>query len=294
MDLRPHHQMHRAFALVYAEMKDYAAAYTANQLFLEQGGDKIAPEQRQEAVDEMKKLARLVAIVTVRVDVPGSVVRVDDVSVGQAPLRKPVVLNVGAHRLVASHPEYPSQTKLVTAAAGSTQGVEFWLERMTESDSSVPSSPPASSSPPPSEGAEASAVAARGIFAEQGAAPAVDSKQGDSSDYLWLGWVATGALAAGATATGLLALSDDGSLADDRRAAATLGNVDSERLESDASRLRTLATVTDVLWIAAAAAAGATLWFTLNSDEPERVAESAHLRLQAGVSPEGVSLRARF
>jgi hypothetical protein len=286
-ELRPHYRLQRALAQVHAAMHDYAAAYTANRLYLEQGGDKITPERRQEVTAEMAKLERLVALVTLAVDVRGALIRIDDSNVGQAPLTTPIALNVGPHQVIVSHPAYPDQSRAITAAAGTSERLEFSLTGRQ------PAAPTRDTSAGGELAAPHEALAATSD-AEDGAmrAPAPGAEPA-APDYVWLGWVATGALAAGATATGLWALSKNSSLDDDRQRAASQGNIDGELLESRASSLRVLATVTDVLWVAAAAAGGVTLWLTLDGAGPAQRG-ALDPALSAGIGPGGVSLRTTF
>jgi hypothetical protein len=266
-------------------MRDYAAAYTANRLYLEQGGDKVSAERRQEVTTEMAKLERLVALITIAVDVPGALVRIDDANVGQAPLATPVALNVGPHQVLVSHPSYPDQSRALTAVAGAAEQLEFSLARRSPAP---PADGPGRGEPAPAP----LAASAAPHFESESAEPAAAAADTGSSSYVWLGWVATGALAAGATATGLWALSKNGSLDDERQAALSQGNFDRDRLDSRASSLRTLATVTDVLWVATAAAAGVTLWLTL--DPPGSSQPGAEPALQAGLTPGGLRFRAKF
>lgn len=283
-ELRPHYRLQRALAQVHAAMRDYAAAYTANRLYLEQGGDKISPERRQEATDEMAKLERLIALVTLAVDVRGALIRIDDSNVGQAPLTTPVALNVGPHQVIVSHPAYPDQSRAITAAAGTSERLEFSLARRT----------PASAAADEAARREAPhEVPAPMPNAAGGTNPAPARAERDAPDYVWLGWVATGALAAGASVTGMMALSQNSSLDDERDLAASGGSVDRDRLDSRASSLRVLATVTDVLWVAAAAAGGVTLWLTLDGSGSSR-RSAPEPALEAGVGPGGLSLRASF
>jgi len=282
-ELRPHYRLQGALGQVYAAMRDYAAAYAANRLYLEQGGDKIAPERRKEVSDEMTKLERLVTLVTVSVDVAGAVVRIDDTTIGRAPLAVPVPLNVGPHQVVVSHPGHPDQSRAITAGAGSAERLDF----------SFTGRPPQAAPPGASADDAAStplAPASPGAADGSSAAPGADPEEADAP--LWLGWVATGALAAGATATGLWALSMNSELDDDRRRATNEGGVDRAQLDSRASDLRVLSTVTDVLWVAAVAAGGVTLWLTLDSREAS--GEAPAPRVQAGLGPGGMSLRGTF
>jgi hypothetical protein len=112
---------------------------------------------------------------------------------------------------------------------------------------------------------------------------------------LWVGWLATGALGAGALATGLWALSKNDALADQR----ARGDVSKARLESNASELRTLALLTDGLWLATAAAAGVSLWLSLDGPAHERGEPGAELgtrgtELRLGLAASGIRLQGAF
>ncbi|HTV17828.1 MAG TPA: PEGA domain-containing protein [Polyangiaceae bacterium] len=285
-ELRPHYRLQRALAQVHAAMRDYAAAYTANRLYLEQGADKVTAERREEVVAEMTKLQRLVALVTLAVDVPGALIRIDDANVGQAPIAAPIALNVGPHQVLVSHPSYPDQSRAITAVAGASEQLEFSLARRSSAAAAPAGSARDEGAHPPL------ALAAPTARDDERLAPAPTAADPGSNSYVWIGWVATGALAAGATATGVWALSKNSSLDDERQAAVGQGNIDRDRLDSRASSLRVLATVTDVLWVATAAAAGVTLWLTL--DPPGSSSPSTEPALQAGLTPGGVRLRAKF
>jgi len=80
-----------------------------------------------------------------------------------------------------------------------------------------------------------------------------------SNGLLIAGWVGTGALAAGAVVTGILATSKSSSLKDAR----STFPADKADLDSKASSVKTLALVTDILGASAIILGGVTLYFTL-------------------------------
>jgi len=288
-ELRPSYKLFHSIAQVHAAMNDPASALEAYRKYLEQGGQKISPERRREVTDEMAALARRVATVTVSADVPGAEVWVDDTRVGTTPLRAPLSLNAGQHRISLRHAKYPQRSRRVTAVGGGTERVELSL-RDEAAGPAVPGAAPSGDNSPEAElpggplgDGEPSS------FEMDGASDA-----GSLRRYAWMGWVATGVLAAGATATGLWALSSDASLDEDRENANTPGGVSHSELESSASRVRTLATATDVLWIATAAAGGVSLWLTFGGSDVDAPEASAGRPLRVLVNASGVSLDGSF
>ena len=111
---------------------------------------------------------------------------------------------------------------------------------------------------------------------------------------MWVGWATTGALAISGTVTGIVALSKNAKLADDREDL-SVSNAD---IDSQASSVRTLAVVTDVLLGSAIVAGGVSLWLTFDhASAPKTAAGSGGTppsRLRLGVTPRGVRLEGAF
>jgi PEGA domain len=273
-------------------MNDPAAALESYRKYLEQGGQRITPERRQQVTDEMTALGRRVATLTVSADVVGAEVWVDDARAGITPLRAPLVVNAGGHRISLRHADYPPQVELVNLAGGASDRIEFKLGSSTPEP---PRAPDATAQDP--SGAPGNALAPATLEPTDRGVARLDSPPPQSNwwrDHAWIGWVVTGTLAAGGTATGLWAISSNSRLSG-QRADATTGGATRADLEWSAWRVRTLATVTDALWIATAVSGGISLWLTLGPDETERVpktSEATPLRVRVGAS--GVSLEGRF
>ena len=105
----------------------------------------------------------------------------------------------------------------------------------------------------------------------------------------------TGAFAAGAAVTGALALSANSSLKNDRSDL----DVSSSEVDSKATKVRTLAVISDGLAVAAVLAGGVSLWLTLgsssNDSEPSGAQpKAATTRLRVGLGLGGVSMNAAF
>jgi hypothetical protein len=292
-ELRPSYKLYHSIAQVHAAMNDPASALDNYRKYLQQGGQRISAERRREVSDEMTALSRRVATITIAVDVAGAEVWVDDARAGTTPLRAPLLLNAGQHRIGVRHAQYPAQSRRVTATGGDAERLEFSLRGDDVRKPEAREEAPAPNVPAEDEqGSTAAASGAIGSAELSGVETDSASKQGSLRSYAWVGWVATGALAAGAAVTGLVALSSNSSLDDDRADANTPEGPSRPELESSASEVRTLATVTDVLWVAAAAAGGVSLWLTFGtSDEPE---QSAGRPLRVLVNASGARLEGSF
>ncbi|HSU42151.1 MAG TPA: hypothetical protein VLJ38_21370, partial [Polyangiaceae bacterium] len=106
-------------------------------------------------------------------------------------------------------------------------------------------------------------------------------------------WATTGALAVGATVTGIVTLSKNSKLADDRSRL----EVSDAEIKDQASHVRTLAIVTDVLTAGAVVAGGVSLWLTIDhfSGKKARAAGSlGRSTFRVGVAPRGVRLETSF
>jgi hypothetical protein len=99
---------------------------------------------------------------------------------------------------------------------------------------------------------------------------------------VWLGWVATGALATGAVVSGLEALSANSDLSHAKSDGPTPG----PQLDALSSKAHNWALASDLLSLATLGAAGTTLYFTLRSSAPPTVG--------IAVAPSGVALRGSF
>lgn len=294
-ELRPSYKLYYNIGQVRFAMHDYAAAMDAYRQYLEKGGDKVPAARREQLKKELETLAQRVAKLNIEADVSGAEVFIDDVSVGVTPLAAPVVVNSGIRRIALRHPDYLPQVRRVNIAGGVQEKVSFVLVNGGAANAApAPAtvSPPISASPiAPSH---PSAAPPSGASAKTVSVPAVSHSAADHSSQRhipWAGWALTGVFAAGATVTGVLALSANSKLSDDINRL-SLG---SSEINSQASKVRTLAIVTDSLVAAAVVAGGVSLWLTLSSDRAAEVPEKTATKpLRLGVGPSGLSLKGAF
>lgn len=296
-ELRPSYKLFYNIGQVRFAMHDYAAAIDAYRQYLDKGGDKIPQTRRDQVQKELNTLAQRVAKLSIDVDVPGAEISVDDVVVGSAPLAGPLVVNSGIRRVTVRHPDYASQSRRVNLAGGVQERVSFALANPAATVA-PPAPPSAGTNEPRAAQPPPAAVAAppRGPSAPPKTTPdSPPSPEASAHSVPWLGWVLTGAFAAGATVTGALALSANSTLKRDREGL----EVSSSEFDSQATKVRTLAVVTDTLAAAALVAGSVSLWLTLGStksgSESQQPAEKAARKpLELGIGLGGISMKAAF
>lgn len=292
-ELRPSYKIYYNIGQVRFAMHDYAAAMDAYRQYLEKGGDKIPAARRDQVQKELNGLSQRVAKLFIETDVPGAEVFIDDLSVGLTPLKAPLVVNSGIRRIGARHPDYLPQSRRLSIAGGTQDSIKFALADRSAAEPGAATPIGASSAPQPSAALPGPTAPAAGAAAST--APVTDATEQSSTRHVpWPGWVLTGAFAAGAAVTGVLALSANSSLQQDRRDL----DVSASKVSSQASKVRTLATVTDSLAVAALVTGGISLWLTLRSSpEPAATAGSKGAgvnALELGLGPSGISMRGAF
>ncbi len=254
-ELRPTYKLLYNIARVRLALNDHASALKAYRRYLEEAGTKISRSRRDQVAAEIKTLEGRVAKLTVAVDVAGAEVFVDDVLVGTSPLPEAVLVNAGLRRISVRHPDHPPQTRRLSLAGGDQEQLEVTLAPppATLAPPATPAPPPAKPTPTPRPTPATQQPVA------QGPSPPAPEAAGTP----WFGWALTGVFGAAATTTGVIALSAAASLSDERD---QLG-VDPADLDSDATRVRTLAVVTDALIAATLITGGITLWMSLDQDQ---------------------------
>ena len=213
---------------VELQLAHYAKARLALERYLTEGGSAIADKRRAEVEADLTTLRTRTATLTLRVNVEGAEVVIDETAMGRAPLAA-VIVNAGVLRIQVTKPGFASRTREVTLAGGDVQTVDFDLAEsrpdfvVTQTTSGLPG-------------------------------PAVAS------------WIVTGLLAAGTVGTGIAALAAS-STYDTKRETPISGSPEDARadLERQRSLVSGLALTTDILAAATLVGAGVSLYFTLRS-----------------------------
>ena len=257
----PHFQILYNIGACHFALKDYARALAAYRQHLKEGKTLIDAEARKKVESEVRLLRRRTARLTLQVDPVGTVITIDGAPVGQSPLRKPVIVNTGRHRVEFTHPDAQSTTRWIEVAGGDEERLSVVLE-------------PKAAAPPPVDALALTAAA-----------------EPSSNTPLYVSLTLTGVLASAAAVTGVLALQASGRR-DDIAAAVPVDPVAYDRQDDRAMKL---GIATDILIGTAAVSALTSLYFALSGDDAESVPVRG-ARPQAGVAwrSGGVVLTTQF
>jgi hypothetical protein len=107
-ELAPSYKLLYNIGYCYRQLNDYVAAIGALDRFLTTGGDEIPPERQTEVKTTLADLRGRIGSIRVSVvdnhkaPVNGAKVTIDDLPVGDSPLKDPVVVNPGRRKVTVS------------------------------------------------------------------------------------------------------------------------------------------------------------------------------------------------
>jgi hypothetical protein len=108
-----------------AEAKDYACALSSFNAYLEQGGTEVPAVRRTQLEQQMEKLRIRTGRLSVRTNLDGAAVMVDDTAVGRTPLPGPLLVSAGRRKVVVVSPSGVQQLRTVEVAGGDDVTVEL-------------------------------------------------------------------------------------------------------------------------------------------------------------------------
>ncbi|MFT3766084.1 MAG: hypothetical protein QM820_11290 [Minicystis sp.] len=236
------------------QLQDYASALKTLTRYLNEGGKKVPPKRRKEVEKDIEKLKQRVATLKIGTSEPGATIAVDDIPVGTTPLAEPLIVSAGRRRVTATLAPRPPVTEVVQVAGGDTLTVSLTI-------------PPL---PPQVE---------------------VVTRTQTSIAVPVIAWVATGAVTAGAVATGILALGASGDLKDKLGAFPA----DPNAIQSAHGKALAFSIATDVLAAAALAGAGVSIYLTVKQQRSAgETAAPAKPSARIVLYPNGVGLAGSF
>jgi hypothetical protein len=242
-------------ARVHRVMNQYAEALTKFQRYLREGGDAIAPERRDEVEKQIEALRPRVATISIKTNVPGADVFVDDVLVGQSPVATAVIVNPGQRKISANKRGYLPATRAVRMVG--SDAIEVALDLV---------------------------VLSSGRQADKPRDPGPRNRA-------IIGWTATGALATGAVISGVLALGASASLEDAKK----VPKQEATTLKSANSKLLTLSILTDAFTGAAVIAGGVSIYLTAKAvAEPDKPSKPKGPEVSLGIGPSSIAVSGRF
>jgi hypothetical protein len=285
-ELAPNYNVLYNIGQVYFQLTDYPNALTSLERYLKEGGDQVSAKRREEVQRDIDKLRARIAYLDVTTNVPEADISIDDIPQGKTPLSKPLMVGAGRHRITASKEGYRSITKLVEVAGADSLKIPLELQEQRSGTPAPTDTAPITPPPLPTGTATTTATT-----------PAKPPVVDEGSGIPWAGWAVTGALAAGAVVTGVLALSASSELETQR---SQMGAT-RETLDAQSSKVGTLALVSDILTGCAVVAGGVSLYFTVTagpskpSDAKEGTTPAAGLqKVRVGLVPGGVNLSGQF
>jgi hypothetical protein len=243
--LAPNYRALYNIALVDMQLGRYADAARTLEQYVHDGGDAIPPARRAEVTKALGELKLRTATIDITMNVPGAEVALDGRQVDPSRLHGPMVIDAGEHTLRASASGYLSNDRTVTLAGGDHTAVRLELRPVSQ------------------QHPEATGPHARPIF--------------------WPGFVATGALAAGAIVSGVIMLNSQSHLDQLKNTAGTTA----AQLDSSANGANSAALAADILAGLAVVAGGISLYLSLGSEHNAKAPSVA-------VSPQKVVLSMPF
>lgn len=264
-ELSPNYRVLFNLGQTSRELRDYAGALKSFQQYLKEGGNDAPKRDKVEAwIDELKGK---VATVSVDVSAPGAEVYIDDVSVGSAPLKGPIVVNAGRRKVSATLSGYTPMQKYVDLAGTDSKTVKIELAPI--------GAPGGGKGKPDGDG---------------GATPATPPHK--ASPAPWIALAGTGAAAILTGVFGGLALSAKSDLT---KALDTFpGNA--KDIEAKRSKAKTFAATADVLGGVTGAGAVVTivLFATQSKGDAPKEQKKASLVPELGIGVGSIQLTGRF
>ena len=280
-ELAPNYKVLYNLGQTSLELQDYAAALRSFERYLSDGGKDVAAARRAQVEGDIEKLKKRVARIEVTTNVPDAEVFLDDVSVGKTPLSAPIAVSAGRRKVSAVKAGITAM-RVVDIAGGDSLTVALEIVEPTMVTQAPAPSAPSRSPEPSSSPARTAEPLQTSIFLSS-APPA----QSSGSTGVWIGITATGVLAAGTVATGLLALN---AKKDFDNTVARYG-VDPQTVDDARQKTRTLALVTDILGGATILTGGITIIAAAASGGRSKESTRA---LRLDVAPSGLLASGTF
>jgi hypothetical protein len=117
-EIAPNWQVLFNLGQTYFQLRDYANALVTLRRFVREGGNDIRKDDRATVDPELADLVNRVGTVTVRANVDGASVSIDDQVVGTTPMHDPVLVSAGTRRITALAPGRAPIERRVAIAGG--------------------------------------------------------------------------------------------------------------------------------------------------------------------------------
>ncbi|MBK6512534.1 MAG: PEGA domain-containing protein [Polyangiaceae bacterium] len=126
-EIAPNYQVLFNIGQTARELKSYSEALRALEKYLAEGGAEIDAERRKNVEGWVTDLKEKVASVTIKTNVDGVEIAVDDVVVGKTPLAEPIVMDAGRRKVGALKEGYAPITRFVEVAGAEKKEIDLAL-----------------------------------------------------------------------------------------------------------------------------------------------------------------------
>jgi hypothetical protein len=236
-DISPNYRVLFNIGQVDIQLYNYAAARTALERYLRDGGGEIPEGRRAQVEQDLEMLRKRTAHLRIRTSPAGGDVAIDDVPVAPAALADEILVNAGRRKVVVTLAGHTPVTRIVTLAGGDHSELAIALAPLQ-----VETAKPAVVTPPQAEEPKKSYT------------PAI------------VGWSTTAALAIGTGVVGGLYLSKQSDIDKLSDPARPVTKQEADDATAGADRL---AVAADVLGLATLVTACISVYFTVKPPKSE-------------------------
>lgn len=142
-EIKPQYQVLYNIGQAYIALARPVEAHDFLERYLKEGGAAVPKNRRADVEKELVRQQARIAMVDLNVQPPGATVRVDNRTLGTAPLSEPVRVGVGTHVVAASLDGYAAAETNVTVAGEDRRVVELSLEKIASvAEVPPPAAPP--------------------------------------------------------------------------------------------------------------------------------------------------------
>lgn len=262
---------------VCSRMGDAPCAVRHYEQYLREGERDVPKARRKEVEGEIRSLSRTLAMVTVRSNLTGAEVTVDDQPVGKVPLSGPIPLRGGEHKIVISKDGQKAE-RAITVVAGESASI------VLDADKEKPSAA-AAVPPPPKEEPKADTKKDRDDDKPEPIGPSL-KRDDEPHAFPVIPWAVTGALAGATILTGVITAAAYGSYQDKKEEFP----VSRDDLDSSQGTARDLFILTSVLGASTLISAGVATYFTFFSSGPSSGPPPSKARIGVAIGPRSIAL----
>jgi hypothetical protein len=147
-ELMPHHDVLYNIGQTYVALDRPVEAADALSRYLEEGGEAVPAERREEAKREIERQQARIAELTLTVTPTGSTITLDGRALGQSPLESAVRVAAGSHEVTASHDGFESSSEQFTVSGAEQATIHLDLEPLESNTESAAPPPPTAAQEP--------------------------------------------------------------------------------------------------------------------------------------------------